>query len=70
MNISKNELRSLLDDLQDDFFTYQSTKNNVNAMRENNADFDFDFFDRFVKAKHAHYLESRNAILNLIKEGA
>ena len=66
MKINKTDLRNMLDDLQEDFFTYQTTRNNVNAMRENNADFDFAFFESFVKAKHAHYLESRNAILALI----
>lgn len=66
MKVTNTELRRLLDDLQEDYHTYASTRANVDAMEENNPDFDFAFFHRFVAAKHKAYLESRNAILALI----
>ncbi len=67
MKITKNALKELLDDLQEDYRTYiDSSVSITHVLDENPNHNDKEAMLKFVQAKHRDYLNSRKAILALI----
>jgi hypothetical protein len=67
MNITKNALKELLDDLQEDYRSYMDSSVSINHVLDENPNHnDKESMLKFVQAKHRDYLNSRKAILALI----
>jgi hypothetical protein len=63
MNITKNALKELLDDLQEDYRAYKDSEVSINhTLVENPNHNDKEFMLKFVQAKHRDYINSRKAI--------